>query len=577
MEWDFFLGYSAKDRDKAQELSKAIQKAGMTTWMSMDVQGSSFYDSIREAIRNSKCYLVLISRNSLNSDWVRKELEYAVSTALDRDKIIVPVLFAGVDLKEDPVFSYLLSGVRIYNVDENTPDWADKLLDQIRPVLALGEQKNLLYAQILELKKGNDGILTAKKTCELIRILANDLQTLSNENQKIDCLFELERLYKILSETFLGYGEEEKNAAKEVLSTVQAAFGVYSLSLVTQKTLLAAAIIAIILYFDHEIRNDAVDTWTYGDYQFGRNEAYKTEQYMEWQAPYKEYLLTHSPETGLYTEDELAYIKESEKYIFRSPDDVSVRSGTRTEQSTPDDNYTAIAEYIQQGNKLFEVIGKDARSFEFYKCLITSYERLKNYCLEVGAHRIYSECVLKTTELKQMADSFGSGAADSMEAEKRIKALLGLTLPKSGEYDAFISYKHYDSDRAKKVCDYLHRNLKEVFFDKESLPELSKSDYEHAVMEALDRSKHFIVIISDITLLQSSSLEDGDWVRREMRAFNTEIQEGRKNGSNFIILASDEVCDRVFADNKRMLDIMWRWPEIIRFRDFESVLASYIK
>lgn len=123
----------------------------------------------------------------------------------------------------------------------------------------------------------------------------------------------------------------------------------------------------------------------------------------------------------------------------------------------------------------------------------------------------------------------------------------------------------------------MQKHLKEVFFDKVTLPELSKSDYEHAVMTALGHSKHFIVIISDIKILEGSDFTEGDWVRREMRTFNTEIQEGRKKDSEFLILASDEVCDQIFASNKENIDIMWHWQEIIRFSEFESVLAKYIK
>lgn len=62
-----------------------------------------------------------------------------------------------------------------------------------------------------------------------------------------------------------------------------------------------------------------------------------------------------------------------------------------------------------------------------------------------------------------------------------------------------------------------------------------------------------------------------------MRTFNNEIQEGRKKDSEFLILASDEVCDQIFACNKENIDIMWHWQEIIRFSEFESVLAKYIK
>lgn len=575
---DVYISYYKKDEFLARLLRDSLNEKGISVFLTKDncTAGQNLVEIIYESIRCSKVFIPIITVDSIHSDGVWNEVDLAYSFAQERDKYIYSVVFG--DIKEifsERLVSYYLSRYQIFNVKESDKDWSQKAADQIARILFGEERKELLYKQIVELGKGSDEITLTRTICELVGIITGELKDTIDINKRLALLRGLEQLYERLSRIFLGYGDKEKETAKYVLDTMKNAQSVRVLERYNHKKVYASAIFLRLMFYEHIIKNDAVDTWTHGDYETGKNEAFPESSYFELQKPYRECMEDKFSDLEKYTEDEIEYINDSKRFLIL-PQGKPIVHEKKVYTGEAEDKYHAIAQYVQQGNHLFEMIGNDRRSSEFFNCVLTSYERLKNYCLEIGAKKLYGECVLKTNELKQVITRMEKDGESFPEDEKRIKTLLGLTIPQSGQYDAFISYKHYDFDLAEKVDNYLHRNLREVFFDKKTLPELSKSDYEHAVISALSNSKHFIVIVSDLSVLESSELEEGDWVRREMRVFNSEIQEGRKKGSNFVILATNNVYDEIMEKNKENIDIFWRWQEIIRFNDFESVLAKYI-
>ena len=110
----------------------------------------------------------------------------------------------------------------------------------------------------------------------------------------------------------------------------------------------------------------------------------------------------------------------------------------------------------------------------------------------------------------------------------------------------------------------------EAFWSKVSLPEMSKSDYGDAIDSALDSSKHFVLVLSDLNYLES------DWIKYEMSTFADEIREGRKEGANFVILATDKVYRELIQSNKKVLPIKYRWCQILKLSEFEETLLSYL-
>lgn len=86
-----FLSYAHADKAKAQRLASALERAGYTVWWDQLIEGGSrFARSIDEALDKADAVVVLWSRNSIESDWVRDE----ASHARDRQRL-VPVSLDG--------------------------------------------------------------------------------------------------------------------------------------------------------------------------------------------------------------------------------------------------------------------------------------------------------------------------------------------------------------------------------------------------------------------------------------------------------------------------------------------------
>lgn len=90
-------------------------------------------------------------------------------------------------------------------------------------------------------------------------------------------------------------------------------------------------------------------------------------------------------------------------------------------------------------------------------------------------------------------------------------------------------------------------------------------------MNAIEQSKHFIVVLSDLNYLQSH------WVSLEMKTFRHEIVEGRKENANFIIVVTDDVFDEIIKTNKLCLPIYYRSYEIFRVSEYRDSIVKYIK
>jgi len=91
---DIFISYAREDRDKAKALAELFQQQDWSVWWDRNIPpGRSFDEVIEEALSEAKCVVVLWSKNSASSDWVKGE----AAEALHR-KILVPVRVESVNV-----------------------------------------------------------------------------------------------------------------------------------------------------------------------------------------------------------------------------------------------------------------------------------------------------------------------------------------------------------------------------------------------------------------------------------------------------------------------------------------------
>ena len=91
---DVFISYSRADRTHAQLVATNLHAEGLGVWWDRDLlPGDSYDTAIEREIGEAKCVIVIWSRNSVGSKWVRSE-----ATDADDRKILIPIAIEEVRL-----------------------------------------------------------------------------------------------------------------------------------------------------------------------------------------------------------------------------------------------------------------------------------------------------------------------------------------------------------------------------------------------------------------------------------------------------------------------------------------------
>jgi hypothetical protein len=77
---EIFLSYSRRDSATVQALAKVLAERGLTAWVDRTgiEEGDAYDTQIEEAIAQTRVVIVLWSKNSVKSQWVRAEAAYAL-------------------------------------------------------------------------------------------------------------------------------------------------------------------------------------------------------------------------------------------------------------------------------------------------------------------------------------------------------------------------------------------------------------------------------------------------------------------------------------------------------------------
>ncbi len=84
---DIFLSYSHEDLATARRFAKAFERAGFSVWWDRTLHSGDPYDRVTEkALKDAKAVVVLWSKKSVESRWVRSE-----ATIAYRHRTLAPV------------------------------------------------------------------------------------------------------------------------------------------------------------------------------------------------------------------------------------------------------------------------------------------------------------------------------------------------------------------------------------------------------------------------------------------------------------------------------------------------------
>jgi hypothetical protein len=85
---DIFLSYNREDQARAKLFAEAFEGQGFKVWWDVGLRTGEAYDEVTEtALRTAKAVVVLWSKKSVQSRWVRAE-----ATLADRNKTLVPCM-----------------------------------------------------------------------------------------------------------------------------------------------------------------------------------------------------------------------------------------------------------------------------------------------------------------------------------------------------------------------------------------------------------------------------------------------------------------------------------------------------
>ena len=112
-----FISYSHEDREVARRYASALEAAGLAVWWDDHLRsGEAFDEKIEAALRAASAVVVLWSKTSVASRWVRAE-----ATLADRNKTLVPVM---IEPCERPIMFELSHTVELGHWDGATTDKA---------------------------------------------------------------------------------------------------------------------------------------------------------------------------------------------------------------------------------------------------------------------------------------------------------------------------------------------------------------------------------------------------------------------------------------------------------------------
>jgi TolB-like protein len=135
---DIFLSYSREDQATASRFAEAFGREGFNVWWDQTLRSGEAYDEVTEtALRDARAVVVLWSKKSVVSRWVRAE-----ATLADRNRTLVPAM---IEPCERPIMFELTQTADLsrWKGEANDRDWLAFVADVRRSIGEGGARSSL--------------------------------------------------------------------------------------------------------------------------------------------------------------------------------------------------------------------------------------------------------------------------------------------------------------------------------------------------------------------------------------------------------------------------------------------------
>ena len=139
-----FISYSWLDKRFIRRLVARLEKEGYHTWLDEKelTPGDRLSSKLAEAIERSKIVIIVISENSIKSNWLKFEMELATRRMVEEHVRLIPVLKGKVAVPEQ------LRGLVYADFRTNSRDGYKKLLNAIEDELPKALESSSFWTQI---------------------------------------------------------------------------------------------------------------------------------------------------------------------------------------------------------------------------------------------------------------------------------------------------------------------------------------------------------------------------------------------------------------------------------------------
>lgn len=150
-----FLCHSSKDKFFVRELAERLRSYGVKVWIDeAEIKiGESLTEKIGKAIDENDYVGVVLSRNSVNSEWVQRELQIAINKEISKKQVVVlPMLLEKVEI---PPFLR----DKLY-ADFTSPERYETTFPKILSAMGVTEEENKVIVPDKDNKESN-AVMTA--------------------------------------------------------------------------------------------------------------------------------------------------------------------------------------------------------------------------------------------------------------------------------------------------------------------------------------------------------------------------------------------------------------------------------
>lgn len=121
--FDAFICHNLRDKPFVRRLQRHLQRRGYRCWLDVEelAAGRSLVDQLHDALKNSKCAIVVVGTHGIGAIQSAGEIEFAKTQGLD----VVPVLAPGALSSHRETVEKLFPGVLILDLSGEKPDRLD--------------------------------------------------------------------------------------------------------------------------------------------------------------------------------------------------------------------------------------------------------------------------------------------------------------------------------------------------------------------------------------------------------------------------------------------------------------------